>query len=211
DFAQAAFGMFCLREISCFYNMDDASGYRPFRHLLFDTDIPHKWKISADVKMRQIIDDEIAGKLRPRAEHEAALPCYANIVMADSFLWDKVEPPYPTDLLASQIDFICQRHAGVDRIMLVDKSIISLITCLKDPNYLQTCRAFVNFVLEKNFFSPGDSIEYLYAVLHACGEQERANHVLAARDARDQARAREEQDRSLTRSRRDTAWAALRA
>ncbi|TSD02119.1 MAG: Uncharacterized protein Athens071425_138 [Parcubacteria group bacterium Athens0714_25] len=78
--AEKIFPLYSLNDISTFWNMDFASGYNPFRNLMYSDDINEKWKRLADGKMRDIVRAEIEGKAKPREEHEDALRCYSSFI-----------------------------------------------------------------------------------------------------------------------------------
>ncbi len=86
--------------------MDDCSGYNPFQSLLYSS-VDEKWKRNADTKMRQIIKDELAGKIEPREDWEDALKCYARII---NFMLYCKEPKYSDDMFADQIAFIVSKE-----------------------------------------------------------------------------------------------------
>lgn len=96
------FPLFSLRDISTYWDLEDASGYNPFQSLLY-SDVNEKWKKQADAIMRQIIIDELSGKTKPREEWENALKCYAYIITLQLY-GEKL--PYSVDLFADQIQFL---------------------------------------------------------------------------------------------------------
>ena len=100
------FPLYSLQDISTYWNMDDCSGYNPFQSLLYSS-VDEKWKRNADTKMRQIIKDELAGKIEPREDWEDALKCYARII---NFMLYCKEPKYSDDMFADQIAFIVSKE-----------------------------------------------------------------------------------------------------
>ncbi len=96
------FPLFSLRDISTYWNMEDASGYNPF-HSLMCSEVNEKWKKQADAMMRQIIIDELSNKTKPREEWENALKCYSYIITTQ---FHREKLPYSVDLFADQIQFL---------------------------------------------------------------------------------------------------------
>lgn len=101
--AEKIFPLLSLRDISTYSNMENESGYTPFKHLLYSERIDEKWKKAADAAMRQIILSETSGDTRPREKWENALRCYANIVQSQLY-GDKLI--LPVEFFADQIQFI---------------------------------------------------------------------------------------------------------
>ena len=99
--AAEIFPFFSLLDISTYFNLEDASGYNPFRYLLSSNEVSERWKKEADLKMREIILNEISGKTKPREEWEDAMNQYASIIQA--MLYGKIN--YSISLYASQIQF----------------------------------------------------------------------------------------------------------
>ena len=103
------FPLFSLRDISTYNNMDDSSGYNPFRNLLCSK-IDERWKKQADAVMRQIIKDELAGRTKPRESWEDALQEYAKAINGMSYSGSLY---YSIDLYADQIQFLVSKeHYG---------------------------------------------------------------------------------------------------
>lgn len=96
------FDIFSLKDLSAFWSFDDASGYWPVRNLLFKPAINMKWKRIANERLQAIVESEIKGETKSRAEWEEAAKHYAYIVK--DALAAKT-PPYDLELLFEQIVF----------------------------------------------------------------------------------------------------------
>lgn len=139
------FTLFSLLDISTYWNIDFCSGYNPFQNLL-NSNVDEKWKIRADTKMRQIIEDELAGNKKPREKWEDALDCYASIIQIN--IYGK-ELPYSVDLFASQMEFlVSEKHYNKEIInnWHVDK----IMTILSADKYEAIRYQFAKFVVFGN-------------------------------------------------------------
>jgi len=103
------FPLFSLRDISAYSDLESSSGYEPFRHLLYSK-ADEKWKKRADNVMRQVIENELAGRAKPRESWENALCRYADIIDSQSY---GGSTNYSIDLYADQINFlVSNNHYG---------------------------------------------------------------------------------------------------
>jgi hypothetical protein len=107
--AEKVFLLFPLKDFSCYSSIDEGSGYNPFGRLMGDKEINEKWKKAADTRMRMVIEDEVAGLTRPRADWEEALGCYSNIIQLQLFS----ELHYSRELFVDQMLFLTfDRYRG---------------------------------------------------------------------------------------------------
>lgn len=113
--AKELFERYKINDPIAYCGMEDASGYNPFLYIL-SAKIPEIWKFLADQKMREIIEAEEDGRIKPRAEWEVAVRSYANHINLCSY---SNTPPYSTALLASQVEFVLERQTtvGIGKIM----------------------------------------------------------------------------------------------
>lgn len=102
--AKSLFKLFSLRDITVWASPEKASGYNPFRRLLYSKGVPAIWKKLADSEMRITVTAEIRGKQHPRTAHEDACECYVEIVKEAQYHKDSME----VELFADQISFIVQ-------------------------------------------------------------------------------------------------------
>ncbi|OGE33461.1 hypothetical protein A3C99_00165 [Candidatus Daviesbacteria bacterium RIFCSPHIGHO2_02_FULL_37_9] len=77
--AEKLFGQFAINDLFSYWNMDFASGYGPLRDL-YSSPIQEVWKRKGAERMHSVIQEEIRGRTKPRAEHENAYSCYSNIL-----------------------------------------------------------------------------------------------------------------------------------
>jgi len=99
--AEELFELFHLNNFTAFRGAEEASGYDYFR-IILNSNVDIKFKIMAEIKMRQIICDESKGKSKPRVAWERAIICYKNILL--EFLYKKV--PYRVGIYSDQISFV---------------------------------------------------------------------------------------------------------
>lgn len=139
------FSLFSLRDISTYWNMEDASGYNPFQSLLY-SDVNEKWKKQADGKMRQIIIDELSGKTKPREEWENALKCYSYIITLQLY-GEKI--PYSVDLFADQINFlVSEDHYGEE--LINSWNVVKLLQILSADIYKEIRYKVAKFMVVGN-------------------------------------------------------------
>lgn len=137
------FSLFSLQDISTYNNLDDASGYEPFRSLMC-SNVNEKWKIRADATMRQIIKDELAGRTKPREDWEGALDCYANIISCQSY-----GIFYSTELYADQMKFLVSKeHYGYE--LINDWKVGSIFQILSADAYKEIRHQIARFVVFGN-------------------------------------------------------------
>lgn len=135
------FPLFSLRDISTYWNIDDASGYNPFQSLLY-SDVNEKWKKQADATMRQIIVDELSGKRKPREEWENALKCYTNIITLQLY---SEKLPYSVDLFADQIQFlVSEKKYGKQ--FIDEWNVAKILHILSADTYKEIRYKFVKFM-----------------------------------------------------------------
>lgn len=139
------FPLLSLRDISTYWNMDSASGYNPFQNLLY-SDVDEKWKRQADDMMRQIIEDELSGKTKPREEWEDALHCYSYNIQLQLY-GEKL--PYSVELFADQIKFlVSEEHYG--RGNIDNWKIPKIFQILSNDVYKEIRHLVANFVVFNN-------------------------------------------------------------
>ena len=92
---------FSLNDAFCSQDNESSSGYTPFGAVIASKNIPRKYKLALDARMRKIILSEIEGTTKPRADFEVAAYCYANIVQHQFY-----RKPLDLDLVVSQLEFI---------------------------------------------------------------------------------------------------------
>ena len=139
--AEKVFPLFSLIDISTYSNMEDASGYNPFRNLL-RMEIDEKWKKMADDRMRCIITDEVTGKTAPRKEWEEALVQYANIIQLQLFS----EIKYSLELFASQIQFIMDNRQHKTN-LISSYQVIRLFNLLSGDEYKELRHTIARYSL----------------------------------------------------------------
>lgn len=76
------FAHFSLNDIVPYWNMDTASGYQPLVGLLYDRQIPHRYKDDALVRWFEVAEREEQGMTEPREEHERAIKTMADFVQS---------------------------------------------------------------------------------------------------------------------------------
>ena len=138
--AEKVFPLCSLIDISTYWNMDEASGYNPFSHLLH-MDIDEKWKKMADDRMRKIISDEISGKTNPREDWENALIQYAEIIQMQ--LYGKIK--YSLELFAGQLQFLMDNRQG--KFNLINWHVIKMLNLLSGDEYKKLRHTIARYVL----------------------------------------------------------------
>jgi hypothetical protein len=139
------FPFFSLNDISTFWNMDEASGYNPFRQLLCIKELDERWKKAADLAMRNIIQDEVTGKTEPREDHEDALRCYASIIQMQLY----GELTYSVKLFGEQVQFLMDNRNP--NVHLIDSwHIIKMFKLLSDDFYKELRHQTARFVVLEN-------------------------------------------------------------
>jgi len=139
------FPLLSLRDISTYWNMDNASGYNPFRNLL-NSDVDEKWKRQANTTMIQIIRDELSDKTKPREKWEDALKCYAEIIQLQLY-GEKL--PYSIELFADQIKFlVSEGHSG--RELINEWHIPKIFQILSTDDYKEIRYLVAKFVVFNN-------------------------------------------------------------
>jgi len=139
------FPLFSLLDISTYSNMEDASGYNPFQNLLYSK-VDEKWKRRADSKMRQIINDELAGRTKPREEWENAMRCYAYIIKLQLYSEDL---PYAVDLFADQIQFLVSKEHYGNK-LIDDWKVARIFQVLSADIYKEVRYRVARFVVSGN-------------------------------------------------------------
>ena len=147
--------------------MEDASGYNPFNSLLYVKNIDEKWKRMADMAMRKIIQDEVAGKTKPREDWERALHCYARIIQAQ--LYCKLK--YSRELFADQMQFLVDdQHFGNH---LIDNYHVGRIfSILSGSEYKELRHRIARFVVMD------DKEEFSRFFVYSKGTSEAANQMM---------------------------------
>jgi hypothetical protein len=142
------FPLFSLNDISTFWNMDDASGYNPFKRLMSMKGMDEKWKQAADEAMRQTIRNELSGKTAPREKWENAFNCYSDLVQMQCYGLQ-----YPLELFAGQMQFLTDNRAS--GLTINSWNVISIFTLLSDDRYRDLRRQIARFVVleDKGEFS----------------------------------------------------------
>ena len=139
------FPLLSLRDISTYWNMDNASGYNPFQKLLC-SNVDEQWKRQADATMRQIIKDELSNKIKPRKKWEDALKCYAEIIQLQLY-GEKL--PYNIELFSDQIKFlISEGHDG--RELINEWHIPKIFQILSTDDYKEIRYLVAKFVVFNN-------------------------------------------------------------
>ena len=92
-----------IKDAEVYWNMEDCSGYNPYRSLFFLQGVSEDKKRLADSWMCEIVLSEVSGETTPRADHENALHWYIE-TMTVSMLYG--EPSYSTDFFADQLTFV---------------------------------------------------------------------------------------------------------
>lgn len=138
--ASKIFSYFSLLDISTYFNMERFSGYWPFAILMSSNRIHEKWKRLADMRMRDIIENEICGKTKPREDWERAFPQYVSIFQ------DMLEScRYSRELYARQLKFIMER---LDQNPKIDAwKVIRVFECLPGSDYKDLRYLFAKYVL----------------------------------------------------------------
>ena len=145
--------LFELNDVYEWINMDDLSGYNPFRDLLYNKALSNDVKVVADIKMRLIILQELSGLSTPRAKHEDSLFCYSNITQLWIFGYKKgAVCVWGMSLFLDQVEFIIDstpvtypnasrifEHWRIDTILAWAKS--------NGPEWLPN--KFAKFIMEK--------------------------------------------------------------
>jgi hypothetical protein len=140
------FPLFSLRDISTYCGMEDASGYNPFRELLY-SEVDEKWKRQADATIRQIVGDELAGRAKPREEWENALQCYADVINLQLY---GESLRYSVELYADQIQFLAsEEHYGHGR-LIDDWNVVRIFQILSGDVYREIRRQVARFVVFGN-------------------------------------------------------------
>lgn len=100
--AEDLFKLFHINDFTSYWSPDKSSGYNPLE-LLFWLKIDEKWKIIADLRIREIIKDELEGRKQPREEWEDALSFYYYFI---NYQLETEERCYSIELLADQLRFL---------------------------------------------------------------------------------------------------------
>ena len=139
------FPLFSLRDISTFSNLEDCSGYGPFRKLL-RSEVDERWKKKADLVMREIVKNELTGKTKPREDWEDALRQYADIINSMSYGGNL---DYSIDLYVDQLKFlISEEHYGRN---LIDNWTVSRVfQLLHGENYREIRYSVARFAIFGN-------------------------------------------------------------
>jgi hypothetical protein len=138
------FPLFSLNDISTFYNMDDTSGYNPFRGLMSMKGVDEKWKWAADEAMRQIIRDELSGKTVPREEWENAFRCYSELVQMQCYGLE-----YPIELFAGQVQFLMDNRASA-ALTINSWNVITIFNLLSSDRYQSLRHQIARFVVAED-------------------------------------------------------------
>lgn len=78
--ADKLFAYYPVNDIEPYWNMDTASGYQPITDLLYDREIPRKYKHAGLAKWLEVAEQEETGSVQPREEHERAINKIAEFV-----------------------------------------------------------------------------------------------------------------------------------
>lgn len=78
--ADKLFAHYPVNDLEPFWNMDTASGYQPLVNLLYDREIPRKYKDIGLTKWLEVAEQEEQGTVHPREEHERAIKNMAEFV-----------------------------------------------------------------------------------------------------------------------------------
>ncbi len=130
--ARELFVLYELRTYACYPDIEECSGYEPFRMLLYAQRVPDVWKATADVKMRERVTDEIMGRKQPREKWEDALRQYIEIVCFLAGCEGKSR--YDDDLLAGQIEFLLSLEQ-VKKIGFMGYNVSRIMSRLTDDRY----------------------------------------------------------------------------
>jgi len=166
--AEKVFAHFSLINISTYSNLDNASGYNPFRNLFYIEGIDERWKREADARMREIVLSEISGESKPRKEWEEAIRQYADIVQM--MLCGEIR--CSLELYASQIQFIIDNRPGHNK--LIDNwQVIKLFRLLAGDQYKELRHTIARYALLE------DTGEFSKFSLYSGDTQEAANQILS--------------------------------
>lgn len=78
--ADKLFAHYPINDIQPYWNMDTASGYQPLTNILYDRNIPRKYKDIGLAKWFEVAEQEEQGTVQPREEHERAIKNMAEFV-----------------------------------------------------------------------------------------------------------------------------------
>jgi hypothetical protein len=78
--ADKLFAHYPVNDLEPYWNMDTASGYQPLVNLLYDREIPRKYKDIGLAKWFEVAEQEEQGTVQPREEHERAIKNMAEFV-----------------------------------------------------------------------------------------------------------------------------------
>jgi len=138
------FPFFSLNDISVFHDMEDMSGYNPFKNLLYNEEIDEYWKKTSDQIMRKIILDELGKKRNPREDWENALGCYANIIQKHLY---GSRSKYPIELFAGQMQFIID-HYQKDIDLILWWNVKKIFNIFSDKCYKKLRHRISRFMVE---------------------------------------------------------------
>lgn len=78
--ADKLFAHYPVNDLEPYWNMDTASGYQPLVNLLYDREIPRKYKDIGLAKWFEVAEQEEQGTVQPREEHERAIKKMAKFI-----------------------------------------------------------------------------------------------------------------------------------
>lgn len=78
--ADKLFAHYPINDLQPYWNMNTASGYQPLVNLLYDAEVPRKYKDVGLAKWFEIAEQEVEGTTQPREEHERAVNKMAEFV-----------------------------------------------------------------------------------------------------------------------------------
>jgi len=161
------FPLFSLRDISTYNDLENFSGYRPFRNLL-RSKVDEKWKKRADATMRQIVKDELAGRTKPRENWENALQQYAKAI-------DIRDLNYSVDLYADQIQFLVSEE-HYDYELIDDWMVGQIFQILPANTYRKIRHQVAKFIVFGNSGNFKDwlniNLEYAKMMLNEFGQDD---------------------------------------
>lgn len=102
--AEKLFAHYPINDLEPYWNIDFASGYQPLINLLYDREIPDKYKNIGLAKWFEIAEQEEEGAVEPREEHERAIKNMAEFVQT----WTYSES-VDDDIHTSIVSFIERR------------------------------------------------------------------------------------------------------
>ncbi|MDD5433564.1 MAG: hypothetical protein PHE77_02840, partial [Candidatus Pacebacteria bacterium] len=141
------FALYSLKDISTYYNMEEASGYNPFQILMLRQDLDERWKRKADEAMKKIIFSEVRGETKPRENWEDASTWYGETL---GYAIGREKLPYSPEFLIDQIGFLISKDLDGSRVSVSSYKVIEFLQLLGGDEHKKLRQDFSRFVLSKN-------------------------------------------------------------